>query len=597
MQLSVIIVSYNVRFFLDQAIGSVFSSDCDFDYEIIVVDNGSNDDSVDWVKKKYPSVRVFDLGKNVGFAKANNFAAKKANGECILLLNPDTIVQSDSLQLCYNHLMENDEVGAVGLRMYDGQGKYLPESKRGFPSPWTSFCKITGLNELFPTSKTFNYYYLGHKSSDVDQKVDVLTGAFIMLRRNRYLELGGLDEDFFMYGEDIDLCFRLAEKGFQNYYLASSSIIHFKGESTSKGSLKYIKTFYRAMSIYAGKHYNKHFLALMSFFIQGAIYARAGLAILFQSIRKVRLFLQHFSFIFLGLILENFLSYGELHFNIRFLIPPLLFASCSRILALNGTSWSWWNHFIAWAVVSLLILPIAVMAASPLWPTAIILGLVYYLLRLIRAWPDTFLPQLQKSHTAISWASEAAKDDLKRMLDQLPGQHRITQLSPADRSTDQHEMAQQSQELIFDPTYLSWSEIVTYIITDGKEKINRILSPEYDCLITCRSKNEAAILITEHLLQEKRLQPVDQLKRRHDFIFSLLILCLSPFIAIIYGTNSLRKAVKVVFQGTKWFSDESPRIRFDARSSGQEQRAAWINRQQYLFASYQRQLWNDLRKA
>ena len=302
MELSVIIVSYNVRYFLDQAIASVLQSECNFDYEIIVVDNGSTDDSVEWVKSNYPAVRLFDLGENLGFAKANNFAAKRANGDCILLLNPDTIVQSDSLQVCYDFLVSDKKIGAVGLRMFDGQGKYLPESKRGFPGPWTSFCKIAGLNHLFPTSRLFNYYYLGHKSNDKNQEIDVLTGAFMMMRKSHYLKLNGLDEDFFMYGEDIDLCYRLNESGFQNHYLASSSIIHFKGESTSKQSLKYIKTFYSAMSIYAGKHYNRHILAVMSVFIQGAIYARAGLAIIYQNAKNFKDWIQYFLFLFLGLL-------------------------------------------------------------------------------------------------------------------------------------------------------------------------------------------------------------------------------------------------------------------------------------------------------
>src|SRR6056297_3978819 len=393
MQLSVIIVSYNVRFFLDQAIASVLESDCNFEYEIIVVDNGSTDDSVEWVKNNYPTVRIFNLNENLGFAKANNFAAKRAKGDCILLLNPDTIVQSDSLQSCYNFLSAREQVGAVGLRMYDGQGKYLPESKRGFPSPWTSFCKITGLNELFPNSKLFNYYYLGHKSSDVDQKVDVLTGAFMMLRRDRYIELGGLDEDFFMYGEDIDLCFRLRENGFQNYYLASSSIIHFKGESTSKRSLQYIKTFYSAMSIYAGKHYNKHILALMSVFIQGAIYARAGLAILFQKLQNAKLFIQHFMWVFLGLIGGHYLTYHELYMDYRFWIPAVLFAGISQIQGMRRDSWDWWDQLLGWGLASAFILPIVIISESPLWPVSIGLSFLFYFVNLMLNLQNAFLPK------------------------------------------------------------------------------------------------------------------------------------------------------------------------------------------------------------
>lgn len=598
MTLSVIIVSYNVQYFLDQAIGSVLESSCDFDFEIIVVDNGSTDNSVKWVEEKYPEVRVFDLGENVGFARANNFAAHKAKGEYILLLNPDTIVQADSLQCCYDFLSERKGAGAVGLRMYDGQGKYLPESKRGFPSPWTSFCKITGLNELFPDSKIFNYYYLGHKSSDIDQEVDVLTGAFMMLKKDNYLELGGLDEDFFMYGEDIDLCYRLYEKGYQNYYLASSSIIHFKGESTSKQSLKYIKTFYSAMSIYAGKHYNKHILALMSVFIQAAIYARAGLAILIQKVRNAQLFIQHFIWVFLGLLGGHYLTHSELYMDYRFWVSPLIFAGIAQIQHMGWDRWNWWDQFVGWTLASVLILPMVFISDSPLWPVSIALSLLFYILQLIVHLPGAFLPELQKDHRALTWISDAARPKVKKMLDQLPGANRITALQPAISVNSNRTSAGGTYEFIFDPSQLSWTEIVTLLITEGREKVNRILSSDQDCLITSRSKNEAAILINEDYLKRKRLESVHRLKKKHEFVLCLALTLLFPISLPYFGLKGWSQAAKSLFRSKSSLLNESDSSTFLPKGGfNKEQRAEWVNERQYNFSRYQKKLWYALRNA
>ena len=593
MQLSIIIVSYNVRYFLDQAVASVLESTCTFDYEIIVVDNGSTDDSVEWMKGKYPSVRLFDLKENLGFAKANNFAARKANGDCILLLNPDTIVQSDSLQLCFDFLQSNPKAGAVGLRMYDGQGKYLPESKRGFPSPWTSFCKIAGFNELFPKSKFFNYYYLGHKSSDLDQEVDVLTGAFMMLRRDRYLALGGLDEDFFMYGEDIDLCFRLHEGGYQNYYLASSSIIHFKGESTSKQSFQYIKTFYSAMSIYAGKHYNKHFLALMSIFIQVAIYLRAGIAILFQKVSRYRAFLQQFLFILSGLLIGHVLVQGEFYLDYRFFIPPLLFAGASRVLAMKDCYWNWWTQFKAVFMVFVILLPLIISSSSALWMVSLMLALLYFILQLARRSRSAFLPRLQKEHRAAAFVKKKTYSHVEELLDRLPGYNRVENLIPIKFQKRSQPPPAEASELIFDPAFLSWSDIVTNIITYGRGRVNRILSSDESCLITSRSKNESAILVNAAYLDAKRWESVSKRKVRHEFVFSLLSLVIFPLSFLISGRQGLRKSLTVLFRRKDWFQKKSFSRSENTSDLSRKNRERISSERQYSFSKYQKKLWSD----
>lgn len=258
MQLSVIIVNYNVCYFLEQCLRSVLRASRDISVEIMVVDNGSVDESRNFLPERFPEVRFIWTESNLGFGKANNLALQQAKGEFILLLNPDTLVPENALATCLAFLELHPEAGAVGMRMFDGRGRYLPESRRGLPDGWTAFFKLSGLTSLFPHHKRIARYYLGHVSSEAIQEVEVLAGAFMMLRRKVYEKAGGFDEAFFMYGEDIDLSYRILKAGYKNYYLPSPGIIHFKGESTTK-DLRYTRHFYEAMLIFVRKHYGGGF--------------------------------------------------------------------------------------------------------------------------------------------------------------------------------------------------------------------------------------------------------------------------------------------------------------------------------------------------
>ncbi len=254
MKLSVIIVNYNVRYFLEQCLASVFKALQGLDGEVIVVDNASVDDSVDMVRKKFPSTILISSPSNLGFSKANNVGFRSAKGEYVLLLNPDTLVEEDCFKKCLHFMELHPQAGALGVKMLDGSGKVLPESKRGFPGLWASFCKMSGLYRLFPKSALFNHYYLGHLDASRIQEIDVLSGAFMFMPSNVYAQMNGLDEEYFMYGEDIDLSYRIQRAGYKNYYFPGTSIIHFKGESTSKASLNYYMSFYKAMIIFSKKH-------------------------------------------------------------------------------------------------------------------------------------------------------------------------------------------------------------------------------------------------------------------------------------------------------------------------------------------------------
>ncbi len=305
--LSVIIVNYNVRYFLEQALLSVRRASLRVPTEVWVVDNNSVDDSVAMVREKFPEVRLIANVKNTGFAVANNQAIRESTGKYVLLLNPDTVVEEDTFEKCLDFMEAHPDAGGLGVRMIDGSGRYLPESKRGFPSPWVAMCKTIGLSTFFPTSKLFNGYYLGHLSNQETNPVDVLAGAFMLMRRATLDKIGLLDETFFMYGEDIDLSYRIVLGGYKNYYLPTTSIIHYKGESTKKGSLNYVRVFYQAMIIFARKHFSGSSATAFVLMLQCAIYVRAALTVAMNLARSLALPLLDAVAMFGGLVwLKNF---------------------------------------------------------------------------------------------------------------------------------------------------------------------------------------------------------------------------------------------------------------------------------------------------
>lgn len=280
MKLSVVIVNYNVKHFLEQCLRSVLKAANGLEVEVWVVDNNSVDGSVQMVQELFPEVKLIANRENVGFSKANNQALVKSNAEYILLLNPDTIVPEDCFSKCIDFMDSNPDAGALGVRMIDGQGKFLPESKRGLPDPEVALYKMIGLNKLFPRSKKFGKYHLGYLGEFETNQVDVLAGAFMLLRSTALEKTGLLDETFFMYGEDIDLSYRITQAGYKNYYFPETTIIHYKGESTKKQSVNYVKVFYKAMIIFAEKHYSGSNKRAFTTFINTAIYLRAFLSLL-----------------------------------------------------------------------------------------------------------------------------------------------------------------------------------------------------------------------------------------------------------------------------------------------------------------------------
>ncbi len=245
--------------------------------EVFIIDNASSDESPDFLEPLFPDFHFIRNKENIGFAKANNLVIPLCKGEFILFLNPDTILAEDSLDICISFFRGHEDAGAVGVRMIDGAGRFLKESKRGFPYPAASFFKMTGLTRLFPHSKIFSSYYMGHLDENHLQAVEVLSGAFMMIKRTVLNQTGGFDEQFFMYAEDIDLSYRINQTGFKNYYLPATTIIHFKGESTQK-DFRYVKLFYSAMQLFMKKHFRNKSFSLRIYLLTLGLRLRQALA-------------------------------------------------------------------------------------------------------------------------------------------------------------------------------------------------------------------------------------------------------------------------------------------------------------------------------
>ncbi len=299
-QLSIVIVNYNVKHFLEQVLYSVESASQCLDVETWVVDNNSVDGSMEMVESKFPWVKTIINKENLGFSKANNQAILKSKSRYVLLLNPDTVLQEDTLAKCIDYMDKNSDVGGLGVRMIDGKGCFLPESKRGLPTPKAAFYKMSGLAALFPKSREFGRYHMKYLSEWETNEVDVLAGAFMMLRNDVLAEIGLLDEQFFMYGEDIDLSYRITLAGYKNIYFPETTIIHYKGESTKKKSVNYVKVFYNAMVLFAQKHYSAQRAGRFAFWIHLAIYLRAALALVWRGASKIWVPFMDFLIVYLG---------------------------------------------------------------------------------------------------------------------------------------------------------------------------------------------------------------------------------------------------------------------------------------------------------
>ena len=285
MELTVVIVNYRVKYLLEQTLRAVEQAVKNVAGEVIVVDNLSGDDSIEFSRERHPGVTYIENKENVGFARANNQAIMQARGEFTLILNPDTIITPQCIDEGIAWMRSHPKCGAIGARMMDANGVFLPESKRSFPTPWVSFCKIFGLSKLFPRSPWFAKYHLRYLSDTEPQCIDILSGAYMLCRTDVLKRLRGFDEDFFMYGEDIDLSYRIIKEGYENWFLPTP-MIHYKGESTHKDSMRYVKVFYDAMLIFYRKHFPR-FNIIFYPIVKLGVMVRAGMAMARRLFKRI----------------------------------------------------------------------------------------------------------------------------------------------------------------------------------------------------------------------------------------------------------------------------------------------------------------------
>lgn len=288
-RLAVVIVNYNVKYYTEQCLRSLRKALEGIDGGVYVIDNHSKDGSVEYLKERFPEVTFIASSHNLGFARANNIVIRQTDSDYVLLLNPDTIVGESVLRECVAFMDTHEKAGALGVCMQRIDGKPAMESRRGLPTPMAALYKICGLCARYPESRRFGKYYMSYLPWDKPAKIEVVSGAFSFLRRAALDKTGLLDEEYFMYGEDIDLSYRLLKAGFDNWFLPSV-ILHYKGESTVKTSFRYVHVFYQAMLIFIRKHYGHlHFWVTLP--IKAAIYCKATAAFFNMAAERVRKFL------------------------------------------------------------------------------------------------------------------------------------------------------------------------------------------------------------------------------------------------------------------------------------------------------------------
>ncbi len=328
MQLSVIIVNYNVRAFLENALAAVLKAMSGITGEVIVVDNASGDGSAEMVRQKFPDVRLISNSENRGFAAANNQALRECRGSYVLLLNPDTIVQESTFRTMITFFERHPDAGLAGCKILNPDGTLQLACRRSFPSPWVAFTKISGLSALFPSSSLFGRYNLTYRNPDETYEVDAISGSFMFLRREVLDTVGLLDEQFFLYGEDLDWCYRIAGKGWKIYYVHDTQIIHFKGESARRSSIDEVKLFYEAMRVFVRKHIRKG--VVTDFIIRAGIALREWIAFTGKIIKPLRAAFTDFILIDCSILAGEYIWFRTiLHFPgyaipVILLVPPLI---------------------------------------------------------------------------------------------------------------------------------------------------------------------------------------------------------------------------------------------------------------------------------
>ncbi|MBQ9254531.1 MAG: glycosyltransferase [Bacteroidales bacterium] len=572
IKLSIVIVNYNVEHFLEHCLLSVRQAVKNIETEIFVVDNNSVDNSVPMLKEKFPEVKLIENKENVGFAKANNQAIRISQGEYVLLLNPDTVVEEDTFTKCIDFMDKTPDAGALGVKMIDGQGKILKESKRGFPTPWVCFCKMTGLTSLFPNSKKYCGYYMGHLSYDETNQVDILAGAYMLMRKKALDKSGLLDETFFMYGEDIDLSYRITLAGYKNYYFADTNIIHYKGESTKKGSLNYVYTFYNAMDIFAKKHLSSSQTKIFSLIIKLAIWFRASLAFFKRIFKNLLLPLIDFVLLYLGFFfLEKFWAvtywhnaeYYPLHYLIV-AVPLYIIILLFGVYVFGGYEKKFKPYKLMYGVgmgmISLLVV-YSLMPASMRYSRAMVLMgsilsfFILFAIRYLRHFIQERTWTLSKEHIN-SFAIVGDKAETQRVTRLLKDTNLkpefIGMVSDKEDEDKNYFLGNINQlediiriykvgEVIFCSKTLSQSTIISTMTNLSKENVRFTIAPDSDFIIgsnTINTPTDIYVMSVSSISSETNRRK----KRLLDFSLSFVFLLLT--VVLLFVTKKPFRAIK-----------------------------------------------------
>ena len=557
MQLSVIIVNYNVKYFLKQCLLSVQKaiSYSFLDAEIIVIDNNSLDRSVETLQPQFRGVTFISNKENIGFARACNQGFEISRGGILLFLNPDTIIPEDSFQKCFDFFQTHLDAGAIGIRMIDGSGKFLKESKRSFPSPVTSLFKLFGLTRLFPRSKIFSKYHLGHLNENENHEVDVLAGAFMMIRREVFYKTGCFDEVFFMYGEDVDLSYRIQQAGHKNYYLAETSMVHFKGESTKKGSLNYVRLFYNAMSIFVRKHYGRGKAGLFNFLIHVAIWIRAGISALSRFIQWIGLPLMDAMLIFLSFwlmkkIWNEYVTTSVIYPNrllwITFTLFTIIYLVVAYYAGLYDKRYRRWKVFRSTLIATIVVLAVyALMPEHYRFSRAIVLfgAFLAFMLMSILRWLLVQLKLLQydneeqHSHTLIV-GSENEYEKVTQLLSEAGMREKIlgrVAINEQDRSGIGHwkklDLLYQTipfNEVIFCEGTLSFKEIIQTIEDIPANVKIKFHACDSQAIVGSDSKDSVGNILSEENSFNLDDPYRRRIKRLIDMVFSIFFLVTFP---------------------------------------------------------------------
>ncbi|QIA08556.1 glycosyltransferase family 2 protein [Draconibacterium halophilum] len=577
MDISIVIVNYNVKHFVEQCLHSVEKALKNVQAEVFVVDNNSVDGSAQLINEKFPDVTFIQNTENVGFSRANNQAIQQAKGKYVLLLNPDTVVEEDTFEKVLSFMEAHPEAGGLGVKMIDGKGVFLPESKRGLPTPWVAFYKMFGLSRLFPMSHKFGKYHLSYLDKNEVHEIDVLAGAFMLLRKSALDEVGLLDETFFMYGEDIDLSYRIQKGGYKNYYYPKTTIIHYKGESTKKGSLNYVKVFYNAMVIFARKHFSGRKASVFALLIHLAIYFRALLSATKRIMQKIYLPLADALLIFAGFWLitpfwEQFQFHQPDYYPpqfMQFVVPVYSMFFLFGILFSGGykkpVSIYKVGRGILWGLISLLLayslvdekfrFSRALILLGTAWSAIVLIA--YRLLGHALKLSDFRIYSQRTRKIAIVGHSKEARR-VQKILEETRIRSQMAGFIALDNSDKgQNYMGELSQleeiirinridEIVFCAENISSADIIKAMLDLSRLDIDyKIAPPESASIIGSNSIHTAGDLYVVNLNAISK-SANKRKKRLLDLVTAFLILCLSP--VLIWFITKKRNFIKNIFR-------------------------------------------------